>query len=164
MYIHTHTHIKSTSENCLCTKIRTERLLLLEVLENFDCWSIFSDCILRRISCPDKFLGWTKALVTQGHCSVNDVLAVPTDYNKPEDKKVYLSNMLIYWLLVVNVSKIIKHFKILSVLLEHITSLCHHSCLFAWHYQQGFQKTTKIRNWGSINCAIEYKSHQTPIS
>lgn len=39
--------------------------------------------LLRRIMGPCKLLGRPKALVSQSHCCVDDILAITTNHNKP---------------------------------------------------------------------------------
>lgn len=43
--------------------------------------------------CPHKLLCRAKALIPEGHCSVDDVLSIPTDHNKPARyKNALISN------------------------------------------------------------------------
>lgn len=48
-------------------------------------WSYFAPTwyLLRWVVCPDKFLSWPKTLVSQSHCSIDDVLSISTHHNKP---------------------------------------------------------------------------------
>lgn len=43
--------------------------------------------------CPGKLLCRAKALIPEGHCSVDDILSIPTDHNKPvRQKNAQISN------------------------------------------------------------------------
>ena len=70
------------------SKIRLERNLFLKVFEEFDGIVALSNGVFRRVQPPDKFKGWAKRLVTEGHGRVYDVLPIATNHHKPANSSI----------------------------------------------------------------------------
>ena len=74
---------QGSAVNCLCSKVRFEGLLFLEVLEELDGGAALADGVLRAVPGPDELQRGAEAFVPERHGGVDDVLPVTADHDEP---------------------------------------------------------------------------------